>query len=113
MFIDRPELLIDERFTTNDLRMTNRDALHEIIALAVAPLTREELQARATECRVPCGVVLTLDDVLGNAHLAERDVWQVISGRNGSSARSPRPAWYIHGDPKPSLALGPVEKNDG
>ena len=113
VFLDRLELLIDERFTTNDLRMANRGALHEIIAEAMAPMSKEEVLARATECRIPCGVVLTLDEVLDNAHLDERDVWQEIEGSSGASIRSPRPAWYIHGDAPPSLELASVEKSDG
>jgi crotonobetainyl-CoA:carnitine CoA-transferase CaiB-like acyl-CoA transferase len=113
VFVDRPELLLDERFKTNDLRMTNRDALHEIIAEAMAPMTREEILTRAAECRIPCGVVLTLDDVLDDAHLASRDVWQIVEGLNGSAVRSPRPAWHIHGHPPPPLTLAAVEKSDG
>ena len=74
---------------------------------------RSEIEARASECRFPCGVVLTLDDLLDSAHLAERDVWQVIEGPNGSAIRSPRPAWHIHGDARPSLVLRAVENSDG
>lgn len=113
LFIDCPELLLDERFKTNRRRMTNRDALHEIIAKVLAPRTREEILARASECRIPCGVVLSLDDVLDDAHLASRDVWQRVEGSNGSTVFSPRPAWHVHGEAQPSLALAAVEKSDG
>jgi crotonobetainyl-CoA:carnitine CoA-transferase CaiB-like acyl-CoA transferase len=113
VFVGHPELLIDQRFTPNDLRMMNRNALHEIIAEAMAPMTKEEILARATECRIPCGLVLTLDEVLDNAHLASRYVWQMIEDLNGSAVRSPRPAWHIHGDAPQSLALAAVEKSDG
>ncbi len=58
-------------------------------------------------------MVLTLDEVLDNAHLDERDVWQEIEGSSGASIRSPRPAWHIHGDARPSLELATVEKGDG
>jgi crotonobetainyl-CoA:carnitine CoA-transferase CaiB-like acyl-CoA transferase len=111
VFLDRPELVFDERFTTNDLRRANRDALHEIIGEALTPLTRAQLQARADECRIPCGVVLTLDEVLGDAHLASRGAWQLVETASGCSVRSPRPAWQIHGDPPPKLAL--AELRDG
>jgi crotonobetainyl-CoA:carnitine CoA-transferase CaiB-like acyl-CoA transferase len=113
VFLDRPELLVDERFETNDLRMINRDALHEIIAEVLAPMTVEELTARADECRIPCGVVATLDDVLDDAHLASRGIWQVVKDPSGAAVRSPRPAWHIHGDAEPALALATVETVDG
>jgi len=109
VFIDRPELLVDERFTTNDLRMKNRDVLHEIIAAAVASQSRAELQARAGEHRVPIGVVLTVAEVLDDPHLAERSVWQQVTGMDGQSVRSPRPAWWLHDEPQPDLKLTPVE----
>ncbi len=113
VFIDRPELVLDERFTSNDLRMTNREALHKITADMLAPLTRAEVQLRATEYRVPIGVVLTLDEVLDDAHLAERDVWQQVSDGLGTTVRSPRPAWRIHDQPQATLELTAVEVADG
>ena len=109
-FIERPEILLDERFTTNDLRMTNRDALHAIIDEALAPLTRREIQQRATDARIPLGAVLTLDDVLADPHLNGRGVFQDVTGPDGVSVRSPRPAWHIHGEPAPQLTLTEIER---
>ena len=109
VYIDRPELLLDERFTTNDLRMEHRDVLHKIIAQAVAPQSRAELQRGAAEHRVPIGVVLSVEEVLNDVHLAEREVWQQVTGLDGNSVRSPRPAWWFHDEPQPTLKLTPVE----
>ena len=52
--------------------MRNRDALHERIAEVLAPRSKDEIQQRATECRIPLGVVQSFEDVLADAHLAER-----------------------------------------
>ena len=49
--IDLPELTLDPRFSTNGLRMTNRDALHEIIADAFIQWTRSEIQQRAESAK--------------------------------------------------------------
>ena len=57
----------------------------------------------------PIGVVLTVEEVLDDAHLAERDVWQQVTHVDGQSVRSPRPAWWFHDDPQPDLELTPVE----
>lgn len=104
VFLERPELLIDERFVTNEKRMRNRDALHTLIDEALAPLSKAEIQQRAGDCRIPLGVVQSFDDVLADAHLAQRGVWQHIFGTNGT-IRSPRPAWRIHGAARPALHL--------
>ncbi len=112
-FLDRPELVIDDRFEDNDRRKENREALHQIIAQVVAPRTREEIQTRADEYRIPCGLVQSLDDVLADPHLAERGVWQYLEDAAGVRLRSPRPAWHIHGDPVPALAPSVVETPDG
>ena len=106
--IGLPELVLDDRFLTNELRMTNRDALHGIIAAAVAPLTRDEMLRRASEFRFPLGVVLDFDEVLANEHLAERGVWQRVVDPAGRRLRSPRPGWVIHGEsPEPRALAEP------
>ena len=89
VFIDKPELLVDERFATNDLRMDNRDALHAITAEVFAGLSKAELMARAEACRVPLGVVMTLDDVLDDPHLAARHSWEKVELADGSEVKVP------------------------
>ena len=115
VFLQHPELLIDERFANNEQRMLNRDALHAEIADAMIRLSKAEIQRRATDCRIPLGVVQTFEDVLGDPHLAERGVWQTVA--NGAErVRSPRPAWHVHGEGHPALELAtPVvpERTDG
>ena len=88
-FIGLPELTIDPRFADNDLRMQHRDALHELIAQAMATLSKDEVRARATQARVPAGVVLTFDEVLQDEHLAQRGFWQTVHDEKGQSYRSP------------------------
>ncbi len=99
-----PELVLDERFTSNDLRMQNRDVLHAIIAQAVLPLTREEMLGRANEYRFPLGVVLDFDEVLANEHLRERDAWQRVTDGE-RQVLSPRPGWVVHGEANPVRRL--------
>ena len=95
-----PELVLDPRFASNDLRMQNRDALHAIIARTVLPLPREEMLRRASEYRFPLGVVLDFAEVLGAEHLRQRDVWQrVTDGKQTIVA--PRPGWVVHGEANP------------
>lgn len=102
-FLERPELILDERFTNNALRRANRDALHQIIAAALAPLTRAAIEARADATRVPIGIVQTLDDVLDDPQLGTRDFWHPVG-----SVRSPRRAWRVNGAPPATPRLSPL-----
>ena len=103
VFLERPELALDERFLNNEQRMLNRDALHALIAESLATWRKVDVAARAEECRIPLGVVQSFDDVLADAHLAERGVWQRIEAAQGA-VRSPRRPWHVHGEP--ALAPG-------
>ncbi len=112
--IDLPELTLDPRFSTNGLRMTNRDALHEIIADAFIQWTRSEIQQRAESARIPLGAVLSFPEVLSDPHLKARNMWQRISYNDGDSVLSPRPPFVMTGINRDDLALTePEGANDG
>ncbi len=96
-FIGVPELIIDPRFMDNDLRMQHRDELHQIIAQALASLSKADVRARATKARVPAGVVLTLDEVLQDQHLAERGFWQTVGDTDGQTYQVPGLGFCIDG----------------
>ncbi|MDE0350803.1 MAG: CoA transferase [Gammaproteobacteria bacterium] len=112
-FLDRPDLVIDERFETNALRRDNRHALHAIIAAAIGPMTRAEVRRRAEECRIPIGVVQTIEDVLADPHLAVRGFWQTVRNGKAGSVRAPRRAWRMDGRTPPSRDLLPMETDLG
>ncbi len=94
VFLDHPQLLVDPRFETNDLRMANRDALHEAVAAAFLGMTVAEVNERTETCRVPVGVVTTLKDVLEDEHLAFRNFWQEVDTDEGA-VRVPKPPYRI------------------
>ena len=105
VFLERPDLAIDERFATNDKRMHNRDVLYGLIADILAPLAKAGIEQRADDCRIPVGIVQTFDDVLADPHLAVRDVWRTVHSKGRAPLHSPRPPWRIHGERWPSLDL--------
>ena len=107
-FLERPELVLDERFQTNELRRDNRDALHAIIAEAIGPMARVDVRRRAEECRIPVGVVQTLEDVLSDPHLAVRGFWQTVASGQAGSVRAPRRAWRMDGQTPPARDLLPI-----
>ena len=104
VFLGQPELALDERFRTNEGRKRHRDALHELIAEALAPRATAEVAADAERCRIPLGVVQSFDDVLADAHLAARGMWQPVTAADGRTVSSPRPPWRVDGEPWPTFA---------
>jgi crotonobetainyl-CoA:carnitine CoA-transferase CaiB-like acyl-CoA transferase len=111
-FLGRPELVLDERFLTNGTRMANREALHEIISVAMASMTRAEVEESARDFRVPIGVVQTFDDILSNAHLAERDFWQALKNADApemNAVQAPPLPFRFNDKPWPTQTLTPVE----
>jgi len=113
IFIDRPELLVDERFANNDRRMAHREALHAVIAQAMAEMTRSDVVDRAEALRIPAGVVQTLDEILADPQLAARDCWQTLETRDGITVRSPTLPWRVDAVPYPTPPLREPEHDHG
>jgi crotonobetainyl-CoA:carnitine CoA-transferase CaiB-like acyl-CoA transferase len=112
-FLDRPELLLDERFQHNNARMQNREALLTLVADALLPLTTAEAEARAEESRVPLGVVMSLGAVLSDPHLEALALWQDVDRGAGPPIRSPGLPWRVAGEKPPSASLQEVESTHG
>ena len=102
LFLGRPELVLDERFATNEARKVNRDALHALIGAALASRAKADLDLEAERCRIPLGVVRSFDDVLADPHLAVRDMWQRVATPAGPEVKAPRPPWRVDGEPWPA-----------
>ena len=89
-------MLIDERFLDNDLRMQHREALHAIVAGVLASMTKQEISACAETCRIPLGVVQSLDEVLDDAHLAARAFFIEEQDVSGNTWLSPDLPFTLH-----------------
>ncbi len=113
LFLDMPELALDERFTTNAQRMANRDAVHGVIADVLANMTRAEVQKKAEEVRIPVGVVKTLGEVLDDPHLEHREFWQEVEAPDGTKVRSPGVAHRFDREPRASVTLTAPEVQRG
>jgi crotonobetainyl-CoA:carnitine CoA-transferase CaiB-like acyl-CoA transferase len=72
--IDRPDLHDDPRFTTNTLRVTNREALKQAIEAVFQGLTVQELTERLQAKQVPCGRVRSIGEAMAHPQVAARDV---------------------------------------
>ncbi|MDE1567491.1 CaiB/BaiF CoA transferase family protein [Aquabacter sp. P-9] len=62
--LGRPEVAIDPRFTSNNLRVANRPALDAIIGAAFSAAPRETIVDRLEKARIAYGRVSTMDDLV-------------------------------------------------
>lgn len=72
--LDRPDLLADERFETNEKRVRNRDALDPELDAAFVALTTREALERLDEHDVPASPVRDMAEVFDDPQLAARDM---------------------------------------
>ncbi len=76
--IGKPEMANDPRFTTNEYRLANYDALTELIALFFTNLTRTEADALFTAAKIPGGMVQDIPEVMADKQLAAREMfWEI------------------------------------
>jgi crotonobetainyl-CoA:carnitine CoA-transferase CaiB-like acyl-CoA transferase len=68
--LDRPDLLADERFATNEARVEHRRLLEPALEEAFAPLPAREWLERLEAARIPCGAVNEVSDVAEHPQLA-------------------------------------------
>ena len=68
----RPELVQDERFSSNSRRSAAREALRALIVEAFAPLTAEQVLARLDEAQIANAQVNTMHDVWKHPQLQAR-----------------------------------------
>jgi crotonobetainyl-CoA:carnitine CoA-transferase CaiB-like acyl-CoA transferase len=94
--IDKPELLIDERFQSGGERFDRADELAEILDPVLMSLTADELVARCGEHHVPASPVIKVTQALEQEQLAVRGFW-APSARIGGRARMPERPFRVPG----------------
>jgi itaconate CoA-transferase len=85
--LDRPDLVADERFRTNELRVRNSADLDRILEDALGTMSSSELILRLGEADLPTGSVNSLADLAAHPQLAARERWIQVE-----SPRGPVPA---------------------
>jgi formyl-CoA transferase len=72
--VEVPHLVDDSRFLTNTDRVRNREALKSELEGAFANYSVDDLIARLHKAAVPCGIVRTVADALGDPQVAARQM---------------------------------------
>ena len=76
--LQQPELLADERFSSNSRRVANRDALREAITQIFSTLTADHVVQRLEEAQIANAHVNDMHDVWKHPQLQARDRWTRI-----------------------------------
>ena len=69
----RPELIVDPRFSDNDRRLSNIDALDAIVGGFIADRTQQECLALFERAGVTAGPMFDAADLMSDAYVAERE----------------------------------------
>lgn len=85
--IDRPELAGDPRFRTNRDRMAHYDVLKPELDGTLRARTRAEWTGRFHAASVPCGAVRNVGEVLGDPHLAAREMVATLQHPTAGTTR--------------------------
>jgi itaconate CoA-transferase len=78
-----PEIVEDDRFRTNALRVTNRNALHIVIESAIGSLTTADVIARLEVARIAYARMNSVAEYLEHPQVAGRDGWREIGSPAG------------------------------
>ncbi|ELY49580.1 CaiB/BaiF CoA transferase family protein [Natronorubrum sulfidifaciens] len=81
--LERPDLLDDERFATNEARVENRDVLEPTIESLIADQPRDYWADRLDEAGIPWGDVNHLDDVLEHPQTEHLDLVKDLETEDG------------------------------
>jgi itaconate CoA-transferase len=91
-----PELEHDDRFRTNSLRVTNRNALHIAIESTLGALTTADIIARLDAAQIAHARMNSVTEYLQHPQMVERDVWRDIDSPAGT-LRAVKPPLRIAG----------------
>lgn len=79
MAIDRPDLVVDERFATDEARFANTAILHDEIEKWTSQRTKHAVMKELGEARVPCAATMDTMDIYNDPHLNQRGFIKTLS----------------------------------
>lgn len=81
--LQQPDLRHDARFTTNSLRVANKETLRAVITTVFASLSRAQVIERLEAAQIANASVNTMRDVWAHPQLASRNRWRDIDSPAG------------------------------
>ncbi len=109
LMLGRPDLVNDERFSTNAGRLRNRDEFDALVQASLSARTKHEIFTEAQETwRLAMGYGASLDDCLADRHLESRQFWRTLpleENAGGAPLRTPGSPFRFRGEDQPPEAL--------
>ena len=102
--LEKPELLGEPRFATNELRVRNRSELEPLIETILSRWPSAEVEAKLAAADVPYGHVNTIAGLADHVQLAARRRWVEIDSETGPIRALAHP-FNIGGIPQPRGAV--------
>ena len=84
----------DERFATNSQRIINRQTLIPLIEQVMLTRSRDQWIEALEKAGVPCGPILSIDQVFDHPQVKARQIWREID--HPAAGKSPTTASPIH-----------------
>lgn len=81
--LGRADLVDDARFIQNADRLTNRDAVVDLLQAAISKRTVDELLEELVEAGVPCAPINSIDKALRDPQVIHRDMVVMMTHRSG------------------------------
>jgi len=105
--IERPDLLDDPRFATNEKRVANRDTFEPIIEAEIEKETREHWSEQLESAGIPWGHVNQIDEVASHPQIEALDIVQEMETDEGTIQFVDNPlnmsTLEVRRDPMPDL----------
>lgn len=111
--IGREELKNEARLETNVKRLNHMDEVDSMIAEWTQERTRDQVEEELLEAGVPCGSVQTVEEVIHDPHLEERDmVKEIQHPAFGGSIRVPGSPIRLSESEMPEIQPSPTKGAD-
>lgn len=111
--IDQESMIEDERLDTNVKRLDHMDEVDSMIEEWTRDRTRDEVEETLLEAGVPCGPVQTVEEVIHDPHLEEREMVKEIQHPEfGGSIRVPGSPIRLSESAMPEIRPSPTKGAD-
>ncbi|THF86573.1 CoA transferase [Deinococcus sp. KSM4-11] len=98
----------DDRFATNEGRVTHREALDTLMLGGLSAFTRQEIMERLDVAGVPCGPVNDLAEVFADPHVQARGVAVTVPHPTLGETTVTSPPWRFGGEALPVRRAPPT-----
>ena len=105
--MERPELLVDDRFATDQARVQHHQALYDSICEWTAQRPKHEVMNTVAAAGVPCGAVLDTHDLWTDPHLNARNFIHKVDHPTEGTLEIMRSA-ILMGDSEVSIQPAPL-----